>query len=214
MPTPRPTAGPRPGFDLLTILLHWLTVLAIAWLGASGVWLALSGAIAPTALLLLHRSAGAAVWLITLVRLSWRASFARLPPFPENISRFRTLWIYASERSLYTLLLAQPLTGMLMSLSLGRPFQLFTVTLPALLLRNLDLWQIFFVIHRDGALVLFGVVGAHASVGLVQHYIFGNNVLRAMLPGRQPARFTAGAPESTSFTFAASCLRPNGLGRK
>lgn len=29
-----------------------------------------------------------------------------------------------------------------------------------------------------------------------------------------PARLGAGAPERTSFTLAASCLRPNGLGRK
>ena len=65
----------RPPFDRVTIGLHWTTVLLVQTLFASA-WLhALAAArqsdLAP-ALLQVHRSIGVTVWVMTVLRLTWR----------------------------------------------------------------------------------------------------------------------------------------------
>jgi len=92
-------------------------------------------------------------------------------------------WITTkTEYLLYALILLQPLTGLATTLLLGRPFHLFFWTVPQLVHRNLDLWELLLAIHRVGAYCLFALVGGHAGMALVHHYVFRDEVLERMAP--------------------------------
>jgi cytochrome b561 len=127
-PSPRaflqPLTRQRPPFDSVTRGLHWataflvLTLFATAWLHA----LAEEQKSDFTPFLLqIHRSVGVVVWTVTAFRLAWRLTFARLPPFPMQMTGLHRTVIKTSEYALYALLLGQPVTGLLTTLWSGRP---------------------------------------------------------------------------------------------
>lgn len=183
MRTLRNADGSRAPFDLVTITLHWLTVTLIAFQAGSGLTLEFAEGTVPTQPLLdFHRSAGTVVWCVALTRIIWRGTFAKFPPFPEWMSNAQK-WIATKiEYVLYALLLAQPLTGLATTFLLGKPFHLFFWTVPPLIHRNLDLWESLLFVHRVGAFCLFAVIGGHASMALLHHYVFRDEVLERMAP--------------------------------
>jgi cytochrome b561 len=105
----------RPAFDRLTIFLHWATALLVLAMFASA-WLhGLAegrNSVFSTLLLQLHRSLGITIWVATGLRLAWRLTNAKLPPFPSNMTKLHRAIVQSSEYGLYALLLVQPSTGM------------------------------------------------------------------------------------------------------
>jgi superoxide oxidase len=94
------TAGLESGrFDQISITLHWLTVLLIV-LQFSSAWLREAvdhdSSLAVT-ILTTHRTSGALIWVVSLVRLVWRHNFAYLPPFPESMSKLQQTLAKANE---------------------------------------------------------------------------------------------------------------------
>ena len=189
MRTLRSADGSRASFDLPTIMLHWLTVTLIAFQAASGLTLEFAEGTVPVQPLLdLHRSAGTVVWAVAMTRIVWRGSFAKFPPFPEWMSNAQKWIATKTEYLLYGLLFLQPLTGLATTLMLGKPFHLFFWTVPALVHRNLDVWESLLAVHRVGAYCLFAVVGGHAGMALFHHYVFRDEVLERMAPWVRPKR--------------------------
>jgi len=113
--TPRPARGDPP-FDGLTIGLHWATVLFVLAQFASA-WLHTLAEVRQSdftpVLLQIHRSIGVTIWVVTALRLAWRLTRARLPPFPTHMTKLHLVTVKLSEYGLYVLLLGQPATGLL-----------------------------------------------------------------------------------------------------
>jgi hypothetical protein len=59
-----------------------------------------------------HRSIGTLTWIVVATRLVWRHGFAYLPPFPASMPKLQQRIAKFNEYALYTLLLAQPLSGL------------------------------------------------------------------------------------------------------
>jgi cytochrome b561 len=123
-----------------------------------------------------------AIWAITLARLLWRRTFSRFPAFPERMSIAQQWLVAATERSLYGLLLLQPLTGMASTIALGRPFALFVWTVPALVPRSLEISLWLAGVHAATAGCLLAVVGVHAARALVHRYLLRDDIFEAMAP--------------------------------
>lgn len=180
-----PAVARRPPFDRLTIGLHWATVVlvlalfAIAWL--HGLAEVRHSEFTPS-LLQIHRSFGVIVWVVTVLRLAWRLTNARLPPFPKQMTRLHRTVVKLSEYGLYALLLGQPVTGMLTTLFGGRPFPLFGWQLPQLVPRDEMLWAAFHSLHELGAWMLAILVLGHASAALFHHFVLRDDVLICMTP--------------------------------
>lgn len=183
-PITRQDAGRR-SFDIVIRVCHWTTVLLILVLGASG-YLAHAVPSLARGLLPWHRSAGVCLWLITLLRLAWRWTYARLPPFPAAMSRLHRWVVRTSEYALYGLLLAQPLSGLASSIALGHAFSLFGIKVPKLVAPDLPLFETLHELHEKGALVLAVMIAGHASAALVHHYILRDDTLRAMMRSSRP----------------------------
>ena len=86
--TMTPRNGRRPPFDSVTIAFHWATVLIVLAMFATA-WLhSQSHDHAFKAILLqIHRSLGVTIWVATALRLAWRLTNAKLPPFPQQHDR-------------------------------------------------------------------------------------------------------------------------------
>jgi superoxide oxidase len=178
-----PPARARPPFDSLTITLHWTTLLVVLTLFGSGL---LYGQVEERSwaqpLLQVHRSLGVTIWTLTVLRLVWRVTGARFPAFPPSMTPLHQLGARLSEYGLYALLLIQPATGVAQTIWRGRPFELFALTIPPLVARDLGLVGIFRAVHEIGAWCLFALAGLHAAAALVHHFILRDDVLEAMAP--------------------------------
>jgi cytochrome b561 len=176
-------------------------VTLISFQAATGLTLEFAKVALPTRLLLdLHRSVGTMALCVALARIVWRGTFAKFPPFPAWMSNAQKWIATKTEYLLYGLLLLQPLTGLATTLLLGKPFQLFFWTVPSLIHRDLDLWELLLAAHRAGAYCLFTVVGGHAGLALLHHYVFRDEVLERMAPWvrQKRPRFVVVSSEATS----------------
>jgi cytochrome b561 len=175
-----PINARRPPFDRLTIGLHWGTVLLVLVLFASA-WLTRQSHFTPI-LLQIHRSSGVTIWVVTALRLAWRATKASLPPFPKQISKLHRATAKLTEYGLYALLLGEPATGLLTTLFGGRPFALYLWQFPALMPRDLTLQAAFHFSHELGAWALAGLAVGHAAAALFHHFVLRDDVLESMAP--------------------------------
>ena len=170
-------------FDAVTILVHWLTLamviaqFATAWLHGQA-----SGGGQAAQVLLIHRSDGVLLWVLTLARLAWRATHGRKVPLPRATPRIQRLMARANEYALYGLLVVQPLTGLAQSVLRGKAFPLLFGDVPALTARHRELVRLVEAIHEKGAVLLLALIALHAGAALIHHFILRDGVLRAMLP--------------------------------
>lgn len=176
-------AARRPPFDTVTIAAHWTTLAAVIALFA----LALSIDRAPDpdtakALLTSHRSLGAVVWTLTLLRLVWRLTAATLPPWPASVGAPRRLAARLNEYALYGLLFLQPATGLAQSLYRGKAFTLLIWQVPALVPRDKALVHLTAGLHTAGALTLAGLVGLHAAAALFHRFVARDGIFESMAP--------------------------------
>jgi superoxide oxidase len=197
-----PINARRPAFDGLTIVLHWATVLLVLALFASA-WLhALAEAresdFTPV-LLQIHRSFGVTIWVVTALRLTWRLTNASMPPFPTQMTRLHRTTVKLNEYGLYALLLLQPATGLLTTLSGGRPFALFLWQLSPLMPRNDMLRAAFHLSHELGAWALAALTVGHAAAALFHHFVLRDDVLECMAPVIQRGVPTRSSQPATSF---------------
>jgi cytochrome b561 len=189
--TPSHPGAARPPFDSVTIGLHWTTAALVLALFATA-WLHQvaedhNSSLAPL-LIQAHRSLGVIVWALTALRLTWRLSLARLPPFPAQMTWLHRAMVKLSEYALYALLLGQPATGLVTTLLGGRPFALLVWQVPPLLPRDEVLRDAFHATHEIGAWTLAIVVAGHAGVALFHHFVLRDDVLACMTPGVAPPR--------------------------
>jgi cytochrome b561 len=170
-------------FDRATRLMHWLTagLMLLVFVLAFSIDLATSRS-SHTAFLQLHRSIGLSVWVLTMVRLVWR-HFAQYPNWPSDMSHTMQVAAMASEYALYTLLLAQPILGLLQTSAHGDHVDLFFIgQLPALIEKNRPLAQQLLTLHKSVGFSLLGLIALHVSAALFHHFWRRDDTLTAMLP--------------------------------
>ncbi len=141
--------------------------------------------------LMLHRSFGVTILLLTMIRLMVRQR-TPIPPLPGDIPRLQRLAARINIIALYTQLLTQPLTGLAASVLHGDHIILFGAsTLPAMLPINRPLAHAIFQVHGAAALVFLMSIGLHIAAALYHRVVRKDHVLATMLPmprlaGRRP----------------------------
>jgi cytochrome b561 len=181
-------------FDQATRVMHWTTagLMLLIFVFAFSIDLATSRAL-HTVFLQLHRSVGLTVWVLTMTRLVWR-QFAKYPDWRGDMSKRMRVAAIASEYGLYTLLLAQPILGLLQTNAHGDHVNLFFIgKLPALIEKNRPLAQQLLTVHKAVGFALLGLIALHVSAALFHHFWRRDDTLTAMLPavGWRPLRSPA-----------------------
>jgi len=131
-------------------------------------------------LLAIHRPLGIMILILAIIRVVNRM-FSILPPFPPTMSRQERFLATASERMLYTLMLALPLVGWGMLSSGEYPIvMLGPVHLPAILPANPALYAVLRKTHTVFGYLLFLTFLGHLSAVLFHTFIIRDRLLNRM----------------------------------
>lgn len=181
-------------YGAVAMAFHWL----IAALVLVNVGLGLSfdsfqrGSAERLQIVLIHKSIGLTVLVLSVLRLVWRL-LHRAPPLPAGMNPVLKVAAHTSHVLLYFFIIALPLTGwaMVSASSLGQPTHWFGLfDWPNLsFLANLPREQrapyreLFDDTHVFLAWSAITLVVIHVLAALYHHFIRRDDVLRRMLPG-------------------------------
>jgi cytochrome b561 len=131
-----------------------------------------------------HKSLGMLLLLLALARIGWKLANRGLPP-PVPMAKVQRIAAAAGHGLLYLLLLAQPISGWMMSAAAGYPVSLFGLfEFPALVSENHDLHESLEEVHEVLFTVLAVVAVLHALAAVYHHFFVKDDTLRRMLPFR------------------------------
>ncbi len=174
-------------YGRLAMGLHWLTALLIVGSFTVG----LSMVPMPLGRQKLqwfgwHKSIGITIFLLTCLRLAWRAGhgapppLSTMPPWQLRASR----WVHVA---LYLLLVIIPLSGWVYSSSTGvQVVYLGLFPLPDLVPKDRILARALLTLHLTLNFTLFSLVCVHTAAALKHHFVDRDSVLARMLPWWQP----------------------------
>jgi cytochrome b561 len=112
-----PHALPQPDrilrYDNGAVFLHWLTALLVVTQVVIGFTFSLMDrGPSRTELFTWHKTIGATILVLALIRLGWRLTH-RPPPFPTELPRWERIAAVWNHRLFYALLILLPLTGLI-----------------------------------------------------------------------------------------------------
>jgi cytochrome b561 len=165
--------------------LHWLVVALLIIQFALAWTMPMSLTAQVGTLISLHFSFGVLIFLVAIVRLSWRTSHGEPPP-PEGMPLWQVFSARLVHWLLYLLIFALPIFGWLNASWRGMPVSLFGLfEVPALIAKHAPGWRWTGSVHVYGAeYALIGLVGLHVAAALYHSVIRRDGVLQRMLPGR------------------------------
>ena len=172
-------------YHRLNISLHWLMLLLIAAVYAC---IELKGNFARGSeprdvLKQLHFTLGMAVFGLVWLRLLGRALY-KAPAIEPAPPRWQMRAAGGMHLALYALMIGLPLLGWLILSASGKT-QLFDwLTLPPLVSPNKALARDLKEVHEWGGVAGYWLIGLHAVMGLAHHYLWRDNTLVRMLPGK------------------------------
>lgn len=169
----------------ITISLHWIIAIGIILMLAFGLYLdQLNNSPRKSQLIEIHKLFGFAVFLLVLIRISWRA----LNGFPEPVDDLKT-WELSLSRTIHWLLLLStvlmPVSGIMISLGLGYSIPVLGITeIGPLSERNKLVSDTGYLIHKNLAYIFIGLIAIHVSGAVKHHWIDKGRTLDRMLARR------------------------------
>jgi cytochrome b561 len=172
------------GYGAVPQMLHWITLVLVllAWFLGQFDDIFPKGA-ARTASLFVHNTAGLAVVGILVVRLVWRLVDSP-PPIEQTILG---AWLDRAGRLihyvLYALLIAAPVSGIILQFARGDPLPLFGLTeIASPWAADRAFARSVKEVHEVMANVLVFLAAFHAAAALLHHWVFRDRTLVRMLP--------------------------------
>ena len=165
------------------ILLHWLTALLVIVTFPLGIYVH-ELAFSPFKLQLVsyHKWIGVTIFLLTVVRLVWRA-LHRPPPLPGTIPVWQQRAAHGLHHLLYLLLLFIPVSGWLMSSAKGVPVVYFgLVQLPDLVGKDKELGDMLQEIHEALNLGMLLLVIMHIAAAFKHQFLDKDSLMLRMSP--------------------------------
>jgi cytochrome b561 len=171
---------PEPGrYTRLSRVLHWLTavlVFATLFIG----FVMVNSVSRYTGLVTLHKTLGATILVVVLVRVVNRLTH-RAPPLPSTVGVLERKVVLLSEVSLYALLLVQPLFGWAMVSAAGGPVVVFgSLRLPRIAPFDAQLFWILRQAHSVVAYLLLAAIAAHISAVLLHTVALRDRLIERM----------------------------------
>jgi cytochrome b561 len=164
-------------------LLHWVIAACVLFIIPAGITMGLlPDGNAKNALYVLHRSFGALVLALMLIRLTYR--LVNGVPAPEpTLTSMQRIVSHVVHLTLYALLIAQPIIGWVATSAYGAQISVFGLfTLPALVGKDETLATPLFAVHQLIGLVIAGLLVMHIGAALYHYFIRRDGVLQRMLP--------------------------------
>jgi cytochrome b561 len=169
-------------FNPLQRALHWLMAVCILAMFFIGVGMVSSIAPKYLPLIAIHKSLGALILLLAVIRLAVRWRYGA-PALPANLPLPMKLAAELSHYILYALMIAMPLLGWGMLSAANYPVVLFGgVHLPMLLPQSDSLHTALWNAHFYLAFAFFAIVLLHLAAALFHALVRHDGVFEAMAP--------------------------------
>ena len=131
-----------------------------------------------------HFSLGLIILAMVLIRLYFR--FTQISPsITPALPNMQQRAAKAGHFLLYAFMLIIPITGWLMLNAYGKPAVLLGLDLPMLIESNKQIGSYLFDFHETAASAGYLLIGAHAIVSLLHHYVQKDDTLTRMLPEKK-----------------------------
>lgn len=182
-----PRAAPT-AYRYPAIILHWLAALLVGGTFALGLLMTDIPGLTPTKLKYFswHKWIGLTVLLTMLPRIAWRLLCA-VPAMPASMSSWQQRAAHLAHLTLYALLLAVPVSGLLYSQAAGVPVVLFGVfDIPALIAPDPGWKALLKSAHWLLNYTLLALVCLHVLAALKHQFVDRDNLLSRMLPFLRP----------------------------
>jgi cytochrome b561 len=169
------------GYDINTIILHWLTALIVILQFFSAELWGYFPRPERHFLIVSHMSLGFLLAVILTLRIVWRLSFRT--KIPELAPALLDRGAKALHILLYALLAAQMPLGFFTRWTDNRPLDVFGLAIaspfgPC----SKATGNVVDRVHDINAWLIMALVGVQAAAALVHHYLLRDNVLQRMLP--------------------------------
>jgi cytochrome b561 len=181
------TSAPATGIPAYTVtarVLHWLIAVLVLIQIPLGVVIANEwGGPWQQPLYNLHKSFGAVILPLVIVRLLWRWTHPPLP-LPDDIPPLQQFAAHTTHWALYALLIVQPVIGWIATSAYPAPLPVFGLfELPKIWGEDKAFAERLFVVHRwlGGAIAV--VAAMHIGAALHHHFVRKDRVLMRMLTG-------------------------------
>jgi cytochrome b561 len=169
-------------FNPLQRLLHWLMAVCILAMLFIGVGMVSTVAPKYLPLITIHKSLGAAILILALIRLAVRLHYGA-PPLPADLPEPMKFAALLSHYALYALMIIMPLLGWAMLSAAAYPVVLYGgIHLPALLPQSDSLHTLLWNAHYYLAFAFFAVVLLHIAAALFHALVRRDGVFEAMAP--------------------------------
>ncbi len=171
-------------YGLLTKIFHWVLfiMLTIAVIAGNVVHSMPKGD-EKMEMLGQHKAFGVLILTLVLLRFLWRLINTK-PDHIPGVSAAQAFLSDVMHWGLYVLMLAQPLSGLLMSQSAGYPISFFGLgTVPTIIGENEQLADFFHEAHEIIWVLLVVAVVGHIAAALHHHFIIKNDTLKRMTHG-------------------------------
>ena len=176
-------------YGALAKFLHWtIVILIIAQYVIIEAAEELPDGLEKLTMITRHKSIGILVLGLALVRIAWKL-VNKGQPVPVQMPRPQRIAAAASHGLLYLLILAQPISGWMMSSAANYPVTFFGwFQLPALVGANEAMHEFYEEVHEFLFTALLVVTVVHVLAALYHHFLRKDDTLRRMLPfGRRRA---------------------------
>ncbi len=171
--------GPRHGMGVK--LVHWISAALVLSLLGLGLAMVDSFAAWRRTALLLHKTGGVLVLLLTMLRLFLQLRQGPLP-VPDAVPAGQHKAAMLTHRLIYLLLLLVPFSGWAMQGAAGLPLRVFGVlALPSLTPESLVAYGVLRTAHAILTSVLLVAVLAHIAGALHDGFVGRHGLLRRML---------------------------------
>jgi cytochrome b561 len=179
------TDGKTPtAYSITARTLHWITAALVLFMLPLGVAIANEvGGPYKDALYNLHRSIGALIIPLVILRLGYRLTHPPLP-LPDDIPPLQQFAAHATHWGLYALLIVQPIVGWVATSAYRAPIMVFGLfELPPIWPEDRALSERLFVVHELIAAAIAVLAAAHIGAALYHHFVRKDGVLMRMITG-------------------------------
>ena len=179
-------ATPTRSYPAASILLHWGMFLLLA-----AVYAAIElrvcfpkGSDMREGIKSWHFMLGLLVLALVVARIVVRVLHTAPPITPEPPA-WQRLTSRAVHFALYGLMIGMPLAGWTILSAKGAPIPFFGLELPALIPPDKALAVKVKELHETAGTIGYWLIGLHAAAALAHHYLWKDDTLRRMMPGRR-----------------------------
>jgi len=164
--------------------LHWITAALVLIMLPLGVVITNEwGGALQDPLYDLHRSIGAAIIPLVILRLGYRLMHPPLP-LPEDIPPIQQLAARATHWGLYELLIEQPFAAWVATSASRAPIMVFGLfELPPIWPQDRPLSGLLFVVHALIGAAIACLAAVHIGAALYHHFVRKDRVLLRMITG-------------------------------